>query len=133
MRTTDGIALVAIAGGLWANVLTSSFVQRALASDDSGDSFAIAGAQGADGNPVVWRLEKKTGKIEFCTLAPQPPEKLHPKPAGPKPGTPEYDVKYPPGTPEHDAHMFDDLPQGYATAQDAQLAALRIACTGSGP
>ena len=68
MRTTDGIALVAIAGGLWANVLTSSSVHRALASDDSGDSFAIAGAQGVNG-PVVWRLEKKTGKLQLCTVA----------------------------------------------------------------
>ena len=61
---------------------------------------------------MVWRLEKKTEKIQFCLL--QPPEKLHPKPAAPKPGTPEYDAKYPPGSPEHDAHLFDDTPQGIA-------------------
>jgi hypothetical protein len=34
MRTTDNIAPVAIAGGLWTNVLSSS-VHSALASDDS--------------------------------------------------------------------------------------------------
>jgi len=76
MRTTDGIALVAIAGGLWANVLTSSFVHRALASEDSGDSFAIAGAQNMNG-PVVWRLEKKTGKIQLCTATLGTDDELH--------------------------------------------------------
>ena len=57
MRTTDGIALVAIAGGLWANVLTSldhpvqksrrvvEHEQRAAVRRDRGQVYGAAVSQ----------------------------------------------------------------------------------------
>jgi hypothetical protein len=152
MRTTDSIALVVIAGGLWANVLISSPVHRALASDVDGEGrgFAIAGAQSVDG-PVVWRLEKKTGKIQLCTVALGSPKEEH-KPAPPGTSnkfTSDRDlfedapqgIAEPPGH-EHAlgtakdaadaAHAFNEFPQGL-TEQEARFAAIHVACSEAGP
>jgi hypothetical protein len=61
---------VVIAGGLWANVLIWSLAQRAHATTPEGDGgFAIAGVQDAGGDPLVWRLERSTGKLQLCKLA----------------------------------------------------------------
>jgi hypothetical protein len=72
MRVSNSIALVAIAGGLWANVLSSFLAHRGLASPEGDrDRFEIAGAEGGG----VWRLERNTGQIQICSAVPPPAPK----------------------------------------------------------
>lgn len=120
----SNISIIAIAGGLWANVFVSSSTEHALATQEgnSDDRFSIAGAQGADGNPVVWRLEKSTGKVQLCHMALGLPKQATEQARRPIEG--KADDKNPFGDlpqlapiggakrPATNAATFDDLPQG---------------------
>ena len=66
MRTTDGIALIAIAGGLWANVFISSPIHRALASDDSGDNSRSQERRARIATPSFGGWKRKRAKFNFA-------------------------------------------------------------------